>query len=275
MATQSSSRSSSSYASLGACLWAALAVTTFAPSLKLTGPAGPATLTGLLAWMAATGTVGGFTLLAAICAACSAIDSTTPPLPPGGLAATRAFGLLLKQLIWAAPTAVVGKFDDSIKTKMKQKRDADGGGGGGGGGGALTPPPDFTGGGGGGAGATAPVLLPACPDGPDSCSAELLTCPANMPGRGGEGGGSGPSGTGIGSGRRAFDHTLLRHHSLQQLRSQPVSERFKAAVMFSFASWCLCRAAIKLLSANVAGNESSGTSSGEMSVLDTVGGPLL
>ena len=29
---------------------------------------------------------------------------------------------------------------------------------------------------------------------------------------------------GIGSGRRAFDHTLLRHHSLQQLRSQPVSE---------------------------------------------------
>ena len=52
-------------------------------------------LTGLLDWMAATGTVGGFTLLAAICAACSAIDSTPPPLPPVGLAATPAFGLLV------------------------------------------------------------------------------------------------------------------------------------------------------------------------------------
>ena len=48
----------------------------------------------LLDWVAATGTVGGFTLLAAICAACSAIDSTPPTLAPGGLAATPAFGLL-------------------------------------------------------------------------------------------------------------------------------------------------------------------------------------
>ncbi len=51
------------------------------------------------------------------------------------------------------------------------------------------------GGGGGGAGATAPGLLPACPDSSGSCGAELLTCPPNMAGSGGEGGGSGRSAT--------------------------------------------------------------------------------
>ena len=51
------------------------------------------------------------------------------------------------------------------------------------------------GGGGGGGWATAPVLLPACPDSGGSCGSELLTCPAHMAGSGGEGGGSGCSAT--------------------------------------------------------------------------------